>query len=122
MPICPNCGSQIRDGKTFCGNCGQDSGGPPAPLGGTSRIELDARLLNSLLSVFVNRPGGLQVSLEQGQLQAQQGSLSVAVEPFNLGQALKVHLRNGNLGPFAIQLSQVQLGANGLTIALQLQA
>ncbi|MBX3166856.1 MAG: hypothetical protein KF760_05565 [Candidatus Eremiobacteraeota bacterium] len=88
---------------------------------GTSKIELDSKLLNSLLSIFVNKPGGLQVHLsEQGNLQVQQGDLQVGVDPFLISQALKVHLRNGSLGPFTVQLNQLQMGSQGLTLSLQL--
>lgn len=88
---------------------------------GTSKIELDSKLLNSLLSIFVNKPGGLQVQLgESGNLQVQQGDLQVGVNPFLISQALKVHLRNGNLGPFTVQLNQLQMSAQGLTLSLNL--
>ncbi len=94
----------------------------PSGPGGSSKIELDTKLLNSLLAIFVNKPGGLQVQVaDQGNLQVQQGDLNVGVEPFNIAQALRVHLRNGNLGPFTVQLNQLQLGAQGLTISLNLQ-
>lgn len=90
--------------------------------GGSSKIELDTKLLNSLLAIFVNKPGGLQVQVaDQGNLQVQQGDLNVGVEPFNISQALRVHLRNGSLGPFTVQLNQLQLGSQGLTISLNLQ-
>ena len=88
---------------------------------GTSKIELDSKLLNSLLSIFVNKPGGLQVQLgDQGNLQVHQGDLQVGVDPFLISQALKVHLRNGNLGPFTVQLNQLQMGPQGLTLSLNL--
>jgi hypothetical protein len=90
-------------------------------VGGSSKIELDSRLLNSLLSVFVNKPGGMQVQVDQGHLQVQQGELNVGVEPFQLNQGIKVQLRNGNMGPFNVQVSQLQLGPQGLTISIQLQ-
>lgn len=93
----------------------------PAVPGGTSKIELDTRLLNSLLSMFVNQPGGLQMQIDQGNLQVQQGELNLAVEPFQLNQGVRFHLRNGNFGPFTVQLSQLQLGPQGLTVSLQLQ-
>lgn len=88
---------------------------------GTSKIELDTRLLNSLLSIFVNQPGGLQMQVDQGNLQVQQGEMNVSVEPFQLNQGVRFQLRNGNLGPFTVQLSQLQLGPQGLSISLQLQ-
>ncbi|MBT9583777.1 hypothetical protein IV102_10540 [bacterium] len=96
---------------------------PSTPsVGGSSKIELDNRLLNSLLAIFVNKPGGLQVQIaEQGNLQVQQGDLQVGVDPFTLAQSLRVQLRNGNLGPFVVQLNQLQLGPQGLTISLNLQ-
>ena len=96
---------------------------PSTPsVGGSSKIELDNRLLNSLLAIFVNKPGGLQVQIaEQGNLQVQQGDLQVGVDPFTLAQSLRVQLRNGNLGPFIVQLNQLQLGPQGLTISLNLQ-
>lgn len=96
---------------------------PSTPsVGGSSKIELDNRLLNSLLAIFVNKPGGLQVQIaEQGNLQVQQGDLQVGVDPFTLAQSLRVQLRNGNLGPFTVQLNQLQLGPQGLTISLNLQ-
>jgi topoisomerase IA-like protein len=96
---------------------------PTTPsAGGSSKIELDTRLLNSLLAIFVNKPGGLQVQVaEQGHLHVQQGDLQVGVDPFTLAQGLRVQLRNGNLGPFFVQLNQLQLGAQGLTLSLQLQ-
>ena len=96
---------------------------PSTPsVGGSSKIELDTRLLNSLLTVFVNKPGGLQVQVaEGGDLKIQQGDLQIGVDPCTLAQGLRVHLRNGNLGPFIVQLNQVQLGAQGLTVSLQLQ-
>lgn len=90
-------------------------------VGGSSKIELDSRLLNSLLSVFVNKPGGMQVQVDQGHLQVQQGELNVGVEPFQLNQGIRFQLRNGNMGPFNVQVSQLQLGPQGLTISIQLQ-
>ena len=123
MPVCPNCAADVRDGKTFCGGCGASMTNPSTPsVGGSSKIELDNRLLNSLLAIFVNKPGGLQVQVaEQGNLQVQQGDLQVGVDPFTLAQSLRVQLRNGNLGPFIVQLNQLQLGPQGLTISLNLQ-
>lgn len=91
-------------------------------VGGSSKIELDARLLNSLLSVFVNQPGGLQVQLDpQGQLQVQQGDLKVALEAVTLSQVLRLQLSKGQLGPFQLQVNQLQLGPQGVSVALQLQ-
>mgnify|MGYP001430119961 CR=1 FL=1 len=90
--------------------------------GGTSRIELDARLLNSLFSMFVNKPGGPHLQLEQGQLQVQMGPNQVVVDPVNLAQALRFHLRTPNAPPLSVQVTQVQLGGQGLSISLQLQA
>ena len=90
--------------------------------GGNSRIELDARLLNSLLSMFVNKPGGPQVQLEQGQLQVQMGPNQIVVDSVNLSQALRLHLRAPNTPALSVQVTQVQLGAQGLSISLQLQA
>lgn len=125
MPFCSNCNSDVREGKTFCGNCGasmsaSSSGGGSA--GGSSKIELDSRLINSLLDIFVNKPG-LKVQLaEQGHLQVHQGDLQVDLEPFNLAQSLKIQLRNRNLGPFTLQLQQLQVGAQGLTLSLNLQS
>jgi hypothetical protein len=89
---------------------------------GSSKIELDARLLNSLLAIFVNKPGGLQLQVsEQGQLQGQQGDLKVALDPVTLAQNLRLHLQNGSLGPFVVQVQQVQLNAQGLSLSFQLQ-
>ncbi len=31
MPFCPNCGTQVEDGKRFCPNCGTQVGAPAAP-------------------------------------------------------------------------------------------
>ena len=72
MPDCPVCGVSVQEGKKFCGGCGATMSNGVTPVGGTSKIELDAKLINSLLSVFVNQPNGLQVQLDgQGQLQVQ---------------------------------------------------
>lgn len=90
-------------------------------VGGSSKIELDSKLLNSLFSVFVNKPGGLQVQIDQGHLQVQQGEMNVGVEPFQLNQGIRFQLRNGNMGPFNVQVSQLQLSPQGLTISIQLQ-
>jgi len=124
MPVCSNCNSDVREGKTFCGNCGasMSTTSPSGSGGGSSKIELDTRLINSLLDIFVNKPG-LKVQLaDQGQLQLQQGDLQVGLDPFNLAQSLKIQLRNGDLGPFTLQLQQLQLGAQGLTLSLNLQS
>jgi hypothetical protein len=96
------------------------SAGGAQNVSGNSKIELDTQLLNSLLAMFVNKPG-MQVQVDQTGLRVQQGPLSVGLEPFNIQQGLRFQLRNGNLGPFAVQVSQIQLGAQGLTVSLQLQ-
>ena len=124
MPICPQCRTELRDGKTFCGKCGAslppETGALMNPAG-RSRIELDPQLINSLLAVFVNRPGQTQVELTNGFLRIQQGSLNVTVDPIKLNEAIKLQLTNGSLGPFRVQVDQLQLGQSGLEIELRLQ-
>jgi hypothetical protein len=128
MPIiCPECRAESRDGKPFCGKCGA---GLPAqagalaataePPGGRSRVELDPQLINSLLAVFVNRPDGTQMELSEGRLRIRQGTLNVVLEPVQIKDALRFQLSNGPLGPFRIQVDQLQLGQRGLEIELKL--
>ena len=130
MPIiCPECRAESRDGKTFCGKCGAAlpaEGGAPAilstPTGptGKSRVELDPQLINSLLAVFVNRPGGTQVELSNGFLRIHQGATDVTVDPIQLKETLRFQVSSGPLGPFRVQIDQLQLGPRGLEIELKL--
>lgn len=125
MPVfCPQCRTELRDGKTFCGKCGTslppETGALMKPAG-RSRIELDSQLINSLLAMFVNKPGQTQVELKDGSLRVQQGTLNVTLDPIQLNEAIKLQLTNGSMGPFRIQIDQLQLGQNGLEIELKLQ-
>jgi len=82
---------------------------------------MDARLLNSLLAAFVNKPNGLQVKLEGGQLQLQQDGNGLALDPIQLNQVLRLTLKPQNVAPIAVQVTQLHLGAQGLTVSLSLE-
>ena len=120
MPRCPGCGSDVRDGKPFCGKCGTSIPSEAPSSGGLSKIELDAQLINTLLTMFASKPGGPQVRLEGGQLRVQAGEVSVAVNPIRLQEAAQVLLRSGQLGNLNLSVDLLQLGEQGLEVQLRL--
>ncbi len=91
--------------------------------GGSSKIEIDLKLLNSLLEIFVNKPGEPHFQVNgQGSLQVQQGDLKIGLDPLQVNQSFSMSLNKGNMKPFQIHLQQIQLDAQGLKVSLQLKA
>lgn len=123
MPACPKCGSDVREGKTFCGGCGASMTDPTTNRGGNSKIEIDLKLLNSLLEIFVNKPGEPHYQVNgEGGLQVQLGDVKIGLEPFQVNQVFPLQFNKGNLKPCLVHLQQVQLDAQGLKVSLQLKA
>ncbi|MCA9795251.1 MAG: hypothetical protein KC910_25755 [Candidatus Eremiobacteraeota bacterium] len=81
MVTCPQCGTQARAGKQFCGSCGGSLVGVPSQAGpstGKGKISLDKDTINILLAEFANRDG-MTFSYHEGRLLVDQGSVKVTV-------------------------------------------
>ena len=131
--ICPECKAEWPQFRPFCERCGTAltpettpaiplPGNTPPPAShrpGGSSIQLEAQLVNSLLNVFVNRPG-LQVELREGYLGVRQGALDLRLDPVEIKNAARFRLAGGTAAPLTVSIDGLELGANGLDLRLRL--
>ena len=96
-----------------------DSGNSPHPA--VSRIELEPALINTLLAMYANKPGGPQMRLEDGRLKVAMAGHSVDVSPIQLDQVAQVVLKTGQLGDLSLSVETLNLDQNGLQVQLRLK-
>lgn len=86
---CTHCGAVIAAGKRFCGKCGHPlngrKGDNDAMPSGQSSLHLDPDVLNAALQQFVNRPGGVVVSFQDGRFVIKMGGMTLAVDHLSIG-------------------------------------
>lgn len=93
---------------------------PPSPYHG-SKVELDPDLVNTLLSLYASQPGGLEVRLESGRLQARLGEHELRVNPVSLPQAAQLSLKSPrDGGALEVSVDLVELSQSGLEVRLRL--
>jgi hypothetical protein len=83
MQRCVSCGAEVARGDGFCESCGATV--PPPPAAGRSSLALDAETVNTLLEAYVNRPGGPAVCMQDGRIVVRVGPLAMAVDRVELG-------------------------------------
>lgn len=113
MSSCPNCGTEIRAGRAFCGQCGTSI----ASEGGKSSLQVDAATLTALLGRVA--PGA---RFEGGRLAIKNGDLDVVLEPFAVvSPDLNVVVGHPQLGKLRLALDRVSIGPEGLTLNVKLK-